>query len=124
MGSLLGDLPSFDPHNFSQLRPCGHSDPSVRCSAVEWSSYRSLLCFEYNEIDFLLPQKPTPVTYRPTHNRTLPPPDQVITTEAKNILIRNFYQHAEEKLRPKRAATEQLIPEHGCKQVKASTSYS
>ncbi|XP_039022741.1 DET1- and DDB1-associated protein 1-like [Hibiscus syriacus] len=96
MESFLGDLPSFDPHNFSQLRPSGHSDPS----------------------------KPTPVTYRPTHNRTLPPPDQVITTEAKNILIRNFYQNAEEKLRLKRAATEQLIPEHGCKQVKASTSYS
>ncbi|KAK8520972.1 hypothetical protein V6N12_004892 [Hibiscus sabdariffa] len=96
MGSWLGDLPSFDPHNFSQLRPSAHSD----------------LC------------KPAPVTYHPTHNRTLPPPDQVITTEAKNILIRSFYQQAEEKsftafplqLRPKRAATEQLIPEHGCKQ--------
>ncbi|KAK8500508.1 hypothetical protein V6N12_037765 [Hibiscus sabdariffa] len=96
MGSWLGDLPSFDPHNFSQLRPSAHSDLS----------------------------KLAPVTYHPTHNRTLPPPDQVITTEAKNILIRSFYQQAEEKyftafplqLRPKRAATEQLIPEHGCKQ--------
>ncbi|KAL4348514.1 hypothetical protein GQ457_17G022140 [Hibiscus cannabinus] len=96
MGSWLGDLPSFDPHNFSQLRPSAHSDLS----------------------------KPAPVTYHPTHNRTLPPPDQVITTEAKNILIRSFYQQAEEKLRPKRAATEQLIPEHGCKQVRASTSNS
>ncbi|KAK6263165.1 hypothetical protein QUC31_008981 [Theobroma cacao] len=128
MGSMLGDLPSFDPHNFSQLRP---SDPSN-------------------------PSKMTPATYRPTHSRTLPPPDQasagnyvemseleldmmsffckngialtnglqiiVITTEAKNILIRNFYQRAEEKLRPKRAATEHLIPEHGCKQPRASTS--
>ncbi|KAL4383794.1 hypothetical protein GQ457_15G009160 [Hibiscus cannabinus] len=96
MGSLLGGLPSVDPHNFTQRHPSGHP----------------------------VPCKPTPVTFRPTHNQTLPPPDQVITTEAKNILIRNFYQQAEEKSRPKRAATEQLIPEHGCKQVRASTSYS
>ncbi|ESR52708.1 DET1- and DDB1-associated protein 1 [Citrus sinensis] len=94
MGSMLGDWPSFDPHNFSQLRP---SDPSN-------------------------PSKLTPATYRPTHSRTLPPPDQVITTEAKNILMRNFYQRAEDKLRPKRAASEHLIPEHGCKQLRASTS--
>ncbi|XP_022736444.1 uncharacterized protein LOC111289562 isoform X2 [Durio zibethinus] len=93
MGSMLGDLPSFDPHNFSQLRP---SDPSN-------------------------PSKMVPAIYRPTHSRTLPPPDQVITTEAKNILIRNFYQRAEEKLGPKRPATEHLIPEHGCKQPRAST---
>ncbi|XP_043807814.1 DET1- and DDB1-associated protein 1 isoform X3 [Manihot esculenta] len=64
----------------------------------------------------------TPATYHPTHSRTLPPPDQVITTEAKNILLRNFYERAEEKLRPKRAASENLIPEHGCKQPRASTS--
>ncbi|MFQ6624141.1 hypothetical protein Gotur_003861 [Gossypium turneri] len=96
MGSMLGDLPSFDPHNFSQLRP---SDPSN-------------------------PSKVVPTTYRPTHSRTSPPPDQVITTEAKNILIRNFYQRAEEKLRPKRAATEHPTPEHGCKQPRASTTCS
>ncbi|KAG4211454.1 hypothetical protein ERO13_A02G105400v2 [Gossypium hirsutum] len=89
MGSMLGDLPSFDPHNFSQLRP---SDPSN-------------------------PSKVVPTTYRPTHSRTSPPPDQ-----AKNILIRNFYQRAEEKLRPKRAATEHPTPEHGCKQPRASTT--
>ncbi|EEF51248.1 conserved hypothetical protein [Ricinus communis] len=64
----------------------------------------------------------TPATYHPTHSRTLPPPDQVITTEAKNILLRNFYERAEEKLRTKRAASENLIPEHGCKQPRASTS--
>ncbi|ESR52709.1 hypothetical protein CICLE_v10023047mg [Citrus x clementina] len=52
MGSMLGDWPSFDPHNFSQLRP---SDPSN-------------------------PSKLTPATYRPTHSRTLPPPDQGIDT--------------------------------------------
>nr|KJB19127.1 hypothetical protein B456_003G085700 [Gossypium raimondii]KJB19128.1 hypothetical protein B456_003G085700 [Gossypium raimondii] len=50
MGSMLGDLPSFDPHNFSQLRP---SDPSN-------------------------PSKVVPTTYRPTHSRTSPPPDQGI----------------------------------------------
>ncbi|URD88259.1 DET1- and DDB1-associated protein 1 [Musa troglodytarum] len=50
MGSLLDDWPSYDPHNFSQLRP---ADSSAQ------------------------PSKLTPVTYRPTHNKTLPPPDQV-----------------------------------------------
>ncbi|KAF8379592.1 hypothetical protein HHK36_029033 [Tetracentron sinense] len=103
MGSLFGDWPSFDPHNFSQLRP---SDPAN-------------------------PSKITPATYHPTHNRTVPPPNQgfekskitsveVISTEATNILLRQFYQQAEEKLRPKRAAAEHLTPEHGCKQPKGS----
>ncbi|XP_030948820.1 DET1- and DDB1-associated protein 1 [Quercus lobata] len=95
MGSLFGDWPSFDPHNFSQLQP---SDPSS-------------------------PSRMTPATYHPTHSRTLPPPDQVITTDAKNILLRHIYQRAEEKdLRPKRAAPEHLVPEHGCKQPRASSS--
>ncbi|XP_057515264.1 DET1- and DDB1-associated protein 1 isoform X3 [Amaranthus tricolor] len=49
MESIFGDWPSYDPHNFSQLRP---SDPSN-------------------------PSRLTPTTYHPTHNRTLPPPDQV-----------------------------------------------
>ncbi|XP_054825622.1 DET1- and DDB1-associated protein 1 [Prosopis cineraria] len=92
MGSILGNWPSYDPHNFSQLRP---SDPSS-------------------------PSKMTPATYHPTHSRTLPPPDQVITTEAKNILLRHIYQHAEEKLKPKRAASDNLSPEHGCKQPRIS----
>ncbi|GMH22682.1 hypothetical protein Nepgr_024525 [Nepenthes gracilis] len=64
----------------------------------------------------------TPATYHPTHNRTLPPPGQDISTESKNILIRHFYKHAEEKLRPKRAASELLAPENGSKQPRASTS--
>ncbi|RVW43075.1 hypothetical protein CK203_015545 [Vitis vinifera] len=46
----------------------------------------------------------------------------VISTETKNILLRHFYQRAEEKLRPKRAASEHLTPEHGCKQPRASAS--
>ncbi|KAK7336530.1 hypothetical protein VNO77_17073 [Canavalia gladiata] len=93
MESVLGNWPSYDPHNFSQLRP---SDPSSS-------------------------SKMTPATYHPTHNRTLPPPDQVISTEAKNILLRHIYQHAEEKLKPKRAAPGNLLPEHGCKQPRIST---
>ncbi|CAL5437541.1 unnamed protein product [Camellia sinensis] len=93
MGSLLGDWPSFDPHNFSQLRP---SDPSN-------------------------PSKMTPVTYHPTHDRTLPPPNQVISSEAKNILLRHMYEGSKE-LRPKRPASELLTPEHGNKHPRASAS--
>ncbi|KAK7285630.1 hypothetical protein RJT34_20407 [Clitoria ternatea] len=93
MDSVLGNWPSYDPHNFTQLRP---SDPSTS-------------------------SKMNPATYHPTHNRTLPPPDQVIRTEAKNILLRHIYQHAEEKLKPKRAASDNLSPEHGCKQPRVST---
>ncbi|NP_001353870.1 uncharacterized protein LOC101255014 [Solanum lycopersicum] len=92
MGSMFGEWPSIDPHNFSQLRP---SDPST-------------------------PSRMTPVTYRPTHDRTLPPPNQVISSEAKSILLRHLEQRAEEKLRPKRAAAENLAPEHGSKHLKVS----
>ncbi|RZB47830.1 hypothetical protein D0Y65_051411 [Glycine soja] len=56
MDSLLGNWPSFDPHNFSQLRP---SDPS--------SSSRMTL-----------------PTYHPTHSRTLPAPDQVLLENCSN----------------------------------------
>ncbi|KAL9331563.1 hypothetical protein ACSQ67_001173 [Phaseolus vulgaris] len=123
MESVLGNWPSYDPHNFSQLRP---SDPSSS-------------------------SKMAPATYHPTHSRTLPPSDQVISTEAKNILLRHIYQHAEEKLgqhmvvhiptlhssahrdlidvndlssfqlKPKRAAPDNLLPEHGCKQPRVSS---
>ncbi|KEH23619.1 DET1- and DDB1-associated protein 1 isoform X2 [Medicago truncatula] len=70
MDSVLGNLPSYNPHNFSQIRP---SDPSSS-------------------------SKMTITTYHPTHDRTLPPPDQVINTEAKNILLRHIYQNAREKV--------------------------
>ncbi|PPS11731.1 hypothetical protein GOBAR_AA08916 [Gossypium barbadense] len=33
MGSMLGNLPSFDPHNFSQLRPSDPSNPSFPLGA-------------------------------------------------------------------------------------------
>eukprot|EP00262_Sarcandra_glabra_P013805 TRINITY_DN3898_c0_g1_i2.p1 TRINITY_DN3898_c0_g1~~TRINITY_DN3898_c0_g1_i2.p1 ORF type:complete len:120 (+),score=15.48 TRINITY_DN3898_c0_g1_i2:135-494(+) len=117
MGSRLGNWPSRNPHNFSQLRPS----------------------------DAAHPFKLTPATYHPTHNRTLPPPNQarirwlikgkarrssngssfsynVISTEATNILLRQFYQRAEEKLRPKRAAPDHPLPDHGCKQPRGSFS--
>ncbi|CAN6485229.1 unnamed protein product [Victoria cruziana] len=94
MESVWGNWPSYDPHNFSQLKtsvPAHHS-------------------------------KLVPATYHPTHNRTAPPANQVITTEATNILLRQFFQQAEEKLRPKRAASECLAPEHGSKQLKGCQS--
>nr|XP_043608498.1 DET1- and DDB1-associated protein 1 isoform X1 [Erigeron canadensis] len=117
--------PSYDPHNFTQLRP---NDPSA-------------------------PSKKAPITYHPTHDRTLPPPDQenaynswkcqkqeivknhqkvpsslsslpplphVISSEAKNILLRQFYQRGDEKLRPKRAASENLAPKQEYKHPRAS----
>ncbi|KAL0297585.1 UNVERIFIED_CONTAM: DET1- and DDB1-associated protein 1 [Sesamum radiatum] len=64
----------------------------------------------------------TPVTYRPTHDRTLPPPDQVIAPEAKNILLRHFYQQAEEKLRSKRASCDNPSPERASKLPRPSGS--
>ncbi|RYR51842.1 hypothetical protein Ahy_A06g026803 [Arachis hypogaea] len=93
MDSVLGNWPSYDPHNFSQLRT---SDPS-----------RS--------------SKMAPATYHSIHNRDVPPADQVINTEHKNILLREIYRRAEEKLTPKRAASDNLIPEHGSKQPRVST---
>ncbi|XP_057438053.1 DET1- and DDB1-associated protein 1 isoform X1 [Lotus japonicus] len=93
MESVFGNWPSYDPHNFSQIRP---SDPSSS-------------------------SKMRPATYHATHSKTLPPADQVITSETRNILLRNIYKHAEEKLKPKRAASGNLLPEHGCKQPRVST---
>ena len=62
-----------------------------------------------------------PATYHSIHNRDVPPADQVINTEHKNILLREIYRRAEEKLTPKRAASDNLIPEHGSKQPRVST---
>ncbi|KAH6777534.1 DET1 complexing ubiquitin ligase [Perilla frutescens var. hirtella] len=93
---MLGSWPSFDPHNFSQFKP---NDPAN-------------------------PSKMTPVTYHPTHGRTLPPPDQVIAPEAKNILLRHFYQHADEKLSSKRASSDNPTPERASKLARASASAS
>ncbi|XP_051129626.1 DET1- and DDB1-associated protein 1 [Andrographis paniculata] len=89
---MLESWPSFNPHNFSQFKP---NDPSN-------------------------PSKMTPVTYCPTHERTIPPPDQVIGPEGRNILLRHFYQNAEDKLRPKRASCDELPPERPAKTSRAS----
>ncbi|RXH95623.1 hypothetical protein DVH24_008123 [Malus domestica] len=131
MGSLFGDWPSYNPHNFSQLRPSDPSNPSLKsagCFAVGpafghgprlgWNVHCSSNIYSLSWV----PRKMTPATYYPTHNRTLPPPDQVITNEAKNILLRHMYQHSEEKLRQKRAAPEKLSPEPVCKQQRYSVS--
>ncbi|XP_027080180.1 DET1- and DDB1-associated protein 1 [Coffea arabica] len=96
MGSMLGDWPSFDPLNFSQLRP---SDPSS-------------------------PSRMTPVTYCPTHDRCQPPPNQVIASESRNILLRNMYKRTEDKLRSKRPASEILITDQGLKHPRTSTAES
>ncbi|KAL5209040.1 hypothetical protein ABZP36_004663 [Zizania latifolia] len=88
MGSPMGNWPSYNPHSFSQVVP---ADPSAQPSNV------------------------TPATYIATH-RTDPPPGQVITTDPKNILLRHFYQKSEEKLRPKRAAPDNLTPQNNGKQ--------
>ncbi|CAL4937390.1 unnamed protein product [Urochloa decumbens] len=104
MGSPLGGWPSYNPHNFSQLVP---ADPAAQPSNV------------------------TPATYIATH-RTDPPPNQVIdtlcpgiaviTTEPRNILLRHFYQKSEEKLRPKRAAPDNLAAENNNKQPRGPVS--
>uniref|UniRef100_I1P732 DET1- and DDB1-associated protein 1 domain-containing protein n=2 Tax=Oryza TaxID=4527 RepID=I1P732_ORYGL len=62
-----------------------------------------------------------PATYIATH-RTDPPPGQVITTDPKNILLRHFYQKSEEKLRPKRAAPDNLTPQNNGKQPRGPLS--
>ncbi|GAB4834475.1 hypothetical protein Ancab_032731 [Ancistrocladus abbreviatus] len=125
MGSILGNWPSYDPHNFSQLRPSDPSNPSIH--GQHWDIDPTYHAFGlvadnlHSNFEFRL-KRISPATYHPTHNRTLPPRDQEIFTESKNILIRHFYKHAEEKLRPKRAASELLSPENGSKHPRASTS--
>eukprot|EP00743_Colponemidia_sp_Colp-15_P011249 GILK01012521.1.p1 GENE.GILK01012521.1~~GILK01012521.1.p1 ORF type:complete len:120 (+),score=18.46 GILK01012521.1:39-398(+) len=78
--AFLSSLPSFNQANFMELK----REPSK------------------------LPQKPPTLTvYTPTHPRTIPPADQVISTEKMNILLRQFYQHAEQKAKAvKRSAAE------------------
>ncbi|MBA0709303.1 hypothetical protein Golax_024341 [Gossypium laxum] len=85
MGSMLGNLPSFDPHNFSQLRPSDPSNPSVSIlvilfqpnSSFQNTSHMYFISGFYLNNLFIL-AKMVPSTYRPTHSRTLPPPDQGI----------------------------------------------
>ncbi|KAJ1408925.1 putative DET1- and DDB1-associated protein 1 [Sesbania bispinosa] len=81
----------------------------------------------------------TPATYHATHSRTLPPPDQ---GSEENFLLLNSvvctclciiihpsphrdliaaHGHFQLQLKPKRAASGNLLPEHGCKQPRVST---
>uniref|UniRef100_A0A0E0CUG5 DET1- and DDB1-associated protein 1 domain-containing protein n=1 Tax=Oryza meridionalis TaxID=40149 RepID=A0A0E0CUG5_9ORYZ len=94
MESSLGGWPSYNPQNFSQVVP---ADPSAQ------------------------PLNVVPATYIATH-RTDPPPGQVITTDPKNILLRHFYEKSEEKLRPKRAAPDNLTPQNNGKQPRGPLS--
>ena len=53
MESIFGDWPSYDPHNFSQLRPSDPSNPSVRSQfsfkgwifLCFWDESLNLWCF-------------------------------------------------------------------------------
>ncbi|RLN39640.1 hypothetical protein C2845_PM01G00500 [Panicum miliaceum] len=115
MGSPLGGWPSYNPHNFSQLVP---ADPSAQPSVGSQEAGIGDLIVRFccsRSMDGLKRRSVTPATYIATH-RTDPPPNQVITTEARNILLRHFYQKSEEKLRPKRAAPDNLAPENNNKQ--------
>ncbi|CAL9176406.1 unnamed protein product [Musa hybrid cultivar] len=98
MGSLLGDWPSYDPHNFSQLRP---ADPSAQPS----------VCVSLSQ---------THAPPRPPFDSSSPLILSLISNEARNILLRHFYQKSEEKFRPKRAASDHLTSEHNCKQPRAA----
>ncbi|KAE8794941.1 hypothetical protein D1007_30130 [Hordeum vulgare] len=127
MGSLLGGWPSHNPQNFSQLVP---ADPSAQPTvgqppfpslpslsvAVPWSLRpvlpRTTLLGYAPVGGRLIPQNITPTTYIAAH-RTDPPPNQVITTEPRNILLRHFYQNSENKPRPKRAAPESVALRNG-----------
>ncbi|XP_062216979.1 DET1- and DDB1-associated protein 1-like isoform X4 [Phragmites australis] len=92
MGSPLGGWPSYNPHNFSQIVPADPSaQPSVECHT------NHLHCDSQDR--------------SASQSRTA-----VITTESRNILLRHFYQNSEEKLRPKRAAPDNLAPENNNKQ--------
>uniref|UniRef100_A0A804LCR2 DET1- and DDB1-associated protein 1 domain-containing protein n=1 Tax=Zea mays TaxID=4577 RepID=A0A804LCR2_MAIZE len=100
MGSPLGGWPSYNPHNFSQLVPADPSaQPSVEC-------HTSHLCCDPQD------RSATQSRLLRTESR---PGIAVITTEARNILLRHLYQKSEEKLRPKRAAADNLAPENNNK---------
>mmetsp|Transcript_68278 Transcript_68278/g.216011 ORF Transcript_68278/g.216011 Transcript_68278/m.216011 type:complete len:93 (-) Transcript_68278:2016-2294(-) len=63
----LADLPSYNAKTFSQVKP---SDSLKKAKLTK---------------------------YVPTHDQTVPRPDQVIGTESTNILVRQFYKLAEQK---------------------------
>jgi len=78
----LSDLPSFNPSNFSQFKTQERQDKKK----------------------LRIPM------YTATHAAALPPADQFISTEATNILLRHFYDLAEQK-RQKRTQASSGIAE-------------
>ncbi|KAK1262195.1 hypothetical protein QJS04_geneDACA011565 [Acorus gramineus] len=88
MGSPLpgNNWPSYDPHNFSQIRPSDPSHPSDRIFPGKWSFLVKLL-----------------IRHRPLI-----------------ILLIVGHFHPQIKLRPKRAASDNLISEHDCKLPRGS----
>ncbi|KAF2937044.1 DET1- and DDB1-associated protein 1 isoform X3 [Oryza sativa Japonica Group] len=118
MESSLGGWPSYNPQNFSQVVP---ADPSAQplvecrtshlhCNTQDGSTSRSRPgrttkhpgCFQACPLNYLQ--------------------ISVITTDPKNILLRHFYQKSEEKLRPKRAAPDNLTPQNNGKQPRGPLS--
>uniref|UniRef100_A0A0E0CUG4 DET1- and DDB1-associated protein 1 domain-containing protein n=1 Tax=Oryza meridionalis TaxID=40149 RepID=A0A0E0CUG4_9ORYZ len=110
MESSLGGWPSYNPQNFSQVVP---ADPSAQPLSIKLATYS----LESGHVALNV----VPATYIATH-RTDPPPGQVITTDPKNILLRHFYEKSEEKLRPKRAAPDNLTPQNNGKQPRGPLS--
>ena len=54
-----------------------------------------------------VPERAASRVYWATHDRTEPPPDQVVTMEKKNILLRQFHTREEKRERQKRAERSQ-----------------
>ena len=56
----------------------------------------------------LVPERSTGALYIATHSRTEPPPDQIVSTEKQNILLRQFHarEEAKSRERQKRSSTE------------------
>ncbi|RRT84408.1 hypothetical protein GW17_00027266 [Ensete ventricosum] len=98
MGSLLDDWPSYDPHNFSQLRPADSSAQSSVCFSDPSSFAISLIfnqCFHDRCRNLRLSHIVQLIT-RLSHH------------QIKVTMLSLF--------RPKRAASDHLTPEHSCKQ--------
>ncbi|XP_020395252.1 DET1- and DDB1-associated protein 1 isoform X3 [Zea mays] len=123
MGSPLGGWPSYNPHNFSQLVP---ADPSAQPSNVTPATYVAthrtdpppnqgrVICEQLDNSKHLNGYFSHRLLVRLLRTESRPG-IAVITTEARNILLRHLYQKSEEKLRPKRAAADNLAPENNNK---------
>ncbi|XP_020395256.1 DET1- and DDB1-associated protein 1 isoform X5 [Zea mays] len=110
MGSPLGGWPSYNPHNFSQLVP---ADPSAQPSNVTPATYVAthrtdpppnqgrVICEQLDNSKHLNGYFSHRLLVRCSDNsRDIPIciADKLITTEARNILLRHLYQKSEEKV--------------------------